>query len=85
MSITANASQVLIQNAVDGAFRGRVMSLYGLTYRAGPSVGALLLGSASTVVGFQWPVILGGLLCLVSIAAVMPKYKRLSTELEKTT
>ncbi|MDG2033391.1 MAG: MFS transporter, partial [Rhodospirillales bacterium] len=84
MAITANASQVLIQNTVDGAFRGRVMSLYGLTYRAGPSVGALVLGSASTVVGFQWPVIMGGVLCLLSIALVIPRYKRLSTELEKT-
>ena len=84
MAITANASQVLIQNTVDGAFRGRVMSLYGLTYRAGPSVGALLLGSASTLVGFQWPVILGGALCLLSIALVIPGYKRLSSELEKT-
>ena len=84
MAITANASQVLIQNTVDGAFRGRVMSLYGLTYRAGPSVGALLLGSASTLVGFQWPVILGGALCLFSIALVIPGYKRLSSELEKT-
>ena len=35
MAITANASQVLIQNTVDGAFRGRVMSLYGLTYWQG--------------------------------------------------
>ncbi len=84
MAITANASQVLIQNSVDGAFRGRVMSLYGLTYRAGPSMGALLLGSASTVAGFQWPVIAGALLCLVSIAFVMPHYKRLSAELEGT-
>ena len=84
MAITANASQILIQNSVDGAFRGRVMSLYGLTYRAGPSMGALLLGSASTVAGFQWPVIAGALLCLVSIAFVMPHYKRLSAELEGT-
>ena len=60
------------------------MSLYGLTYRAGPSMGALLLGSASTVAGFQWPVIAGALLCLVSIAFVMPHYKRLSAELEGT-
>ena len=82
MAITANASQVLIQNTVDGAFRGRVMSLYGLTYRAGPSVGALLLGSASTLVGFQWPVILGGALCLFSIALVIPGYKQLASELE---
>jgi len=82
MAITANASQILIQNSVDGAFRGRVMSLYGLTYRAGPSMGALLLGSASTVFGFQWPVIGGALLCLVAIAVVLPFYKRLSVELE---
>ena len=83
MAITANASQVLIQNSVDGAFRGRVMSLYGLTYRAGPSIGALMLGSATTVIGFQWPVIIGAILCFFSIVAVLPHYKRLSTELEK--
>ena len=53
MAITANASQVLIQNTVDGSFPGTGYEpLYGLT--TGRAVrGALLLGSASTLVGFS--------------------------------
>ena len=53
------AGQVIIQSTVDGAFRGRVMSLWALTMRGGPALGALLLGSLADLIGFQWPLILG--------------------------
>jgi len=81
-SVTGNASLVLVQNAVAGSMRGRVMSLYGLTYRAAPATGALVMGAASTVIGFRVPVIAGAVICLVALALVLPKRRRMATELE---
>ena len=38
--IGGTGTQTLMQHVVDGAMRGRVMSLYGLIHRGGPAVGA---------------------------------------------
>ena len=83
LAITANSSQILIQNKVKGSMRGRVMSIYGLTYRAGPAIGALLMGMASTWAGLQVPVAAGATICLISLIFVLPHYKRLAVELEE--
>jgi len=56
--------QQLLQNGVAGDLRGRVMSLYGMISRGAPAIGAFLMGSASSFVGLQWPVAVGGLFCL---------------------
>lgn len=82
MSISANASQILMQNTVEGAMRGRVMSLYSLTYRAGPALGALLMGGLSIWTGLQIPVALGAGICLVALVMILPHRKRLAAEME---
>lgn len=51
------STQVLIQSTVRGVMRGRVMSFYSMISRAGPAVGAVLVGWASVYVGFEWPII----------------------------
>ena len=84
LAITANSSQILIQNTVDGSMRGRVMSLYSLTYRAGPAMGALLMGGISTWTGLQVPVGGGAIICLIALAIIAPHRKRLASELEGT-
>ena len=56
--------QTLMQNAVDPAMRGRVMSLYGMVGRGAPALGALAMGSLAEAFGFQVPVIAGALVCL---------------------
>ena len=56
-------NQTLIQSAVDPDMRGRVLSLYGLTIRGMPSVGALIMGTAAETVGLQIPVAAGAILC----------------------
>ena len=63
-SATMNGAQILIQNAVEGSMRARVMSLYSFNYRAAPALGAMAMGGASTVVGLQFPVAAGALLLL---------------------
>ena len=64
LTVVGVGEQQLLQNAVSGDLRGRVMSLYGMINRGGPAVGAFLMGAASEFVGLQWPVAVGGVLCL---------------------
>lgn len=64
-------TQTLTQSAVDDALRGRVMSLYGVIFRGGPSFGALIMGALSDHFGLQTPVAVGAAFCfLVSIWAL---------------
>ena len=57
--------QTLLQNAVDPAMRGRVMSLYGMIGRGAPAIGAIVMGSLAEVLGFQAPVLGGAILLLI--------------------
>lgn len=60
MTISGAGTQTLMQNAVEGAVRGRVMSLFGLIFRGAPALGALLLGLLSEVIGLQAALAIGG-------------------------
>jgi MFS family permease len=57
--------QILIQSAVRGDMRGRVMSLWGLVLRGGPALGALVIGSVSTHWGLHVPLIGSAVIFLV--------------------
>ncbi|HEX3861695.1 MAG TPA: MFS transporter [Stellaceae bacterium] len=59
MTITGTGAQTLIQAAVDSRMRGRVMALYGMIFRAGPAVGAVLVGTASEHFGLRLPLAIG--------------------------
>jgi predicted MFS family arabinose efflux permease len=61
--INGSGGQTLVQGAVEGPVRGRVMSLYGMIFRGGPALGALIMGSLSSQVGLRLPVACGALLC----------------------
>jgi predicted MFS family arabinose efflux permease len=71
MSTSGNGSQILIQTAVAGSLRARAMSLYSLTFRGGPAIGALVFGGLSTSFGLQAPVMVGAVICFVIAAAIM--------------
>ncbi len=58
-------NQTLIQAAVDPDFRGRVISLYGITVRGMPAIGALIVGAIAETQGLALPVAGGALLCLL--------------------
>lgn len=64
VALGGTGTQTLMQGVVDGAMRGRVMSLYGVIYRGGPALGALVMGSASDLIGLQAAVAGGGVLAL---------------------
>ena len=65
MITTGIAAQTLIQTVVDPEKRGRVMGLYGVVFRAGPSVNTLLMGWISSFLGLQVTVAIGAGLCLL--------------------
>jgi predicted MFS family arabinose efflux permease len=46
--------------------RGRVLSLFGLIFRGGPALGALVMGAASEIVGLQAPVAAGTIVGLIA-------------------
>lgn len=58
------SSQTLAQRHADDAFLGRVLALYGTLFRAGPAVGALILGFAVDLAGFTWPFAIGSITAL---------------------
>ncbi len=61
------STQTLLQIAVDGNMRGRVLSLYGLIFRGGPALGALVMGTASEFIGLRWPLAIGAALVLLTL------------------
>ncbi|MBK17915.1 MAG: hypothetical protein CMM52_03635 [Rhodospirillaceae bacterium] len=77
-------TQTLMQNAVDGAMRGRVMSLYGMVFRGGPALGALAMGSAAEFVGFQAAMACGAIICLGVFFWLLRRRKTMVANLEMT-
>lgn len=65
MVVGGITSQSLIQNATEPAMLGRVLSLYGLSFRAGPALGAMIMGVASDAMGLRLPVAIGAALCVL--------------------
>lgn len=63
--IVGVAEQTLVQSSVDGAMRGRMLSLYTLIARGFPSIGAMMMGYLASFVGLRWPVFGGAVLCIV--------------------
>ena len=60
-AITGVGAQTLIQAAVDIRMRGRIMALYGMIFRAGPAVGAVLMGTLSEYLGLRLALALGAI------------------------
>ncbi len=75
--------QSLIQNAVDGAMRGRVMSLYGMMTRGGPAFGALIMGALSEFIGLRWSVAGGAALVFMLFLWAWPRRRSMAEALER--
>jgi MFS family permease len=65
MMVLTTSSNMLLQTIVAEEKRGRVMSLYTMTYMGMAPVGSFLAGSAATQIGAPQTVRIGGLCCLV--------------------
>ena len=66
MVVCAVGAQSLIQDAVDSAMRGRVLSLYGLVFRAGVALGSLIIGALAVDFGLPWPIGIAALACVAA-------------------
>ena len=77
-------TQTLTQSAVDDALRGRVMSLYGVIFRGGPSFGALIMGALSDRFGLQAPVAVGAAICFSVSLWALTRRRSLVKHLSKS-
>lgn len=58
VTIAGTGAQILVQHAVPDEKRGRVMSLWGMQFFAGPSLGAWAIGSLASGIGLRWTLLL---------------------------
>ena len=82
MVVNGVGTQILLQLSVESSMRGRVMSLYGLIFRGGPAIGALIMGAASEAVGLRWPLAAGVGLALLATAWIWRRRQRMTAALE---
>ena len=82
LTVSGAGTQTLIQTAVDNAYRGRVLSLYGMVLRAGPAVGALIMGATGDLIGLRWPLLTGCVLCLLVLFWVNQRREQIRASLE---
>lgn len=78
MTVNGVSTQSLLQYACEPAMLGRVLSIYGLSFRAGPALGALLMGAASEWFGLQIPVAVGALVCICAWAWVLRRQRAIA-------
>ena len=83
MTFVGVGEQQLLQNAVSGEVRGRVMSLYGMISRGGPALGAFSMGAATEWIGLQIPVAAGGVCCIILFFWALKKAPEMAKSLEK--
>lgn len=60
------AAQTLVQHAAAPHMRGRVMATYGMIFRGGPALGALIMGVLSSQIGLQLAVGAGAVVCALT-------------------
>jgi predicted MFS family arabinose efflux permease len=83
MTITGTGAQTLIQTVVDVRMSGRVMALYGMIFRAGPAVGAVLMGTLSEYLGLRLALALGAIVSGGFWLATRFQHKRMAAGLER--
>ena len=68
--------QTAVQVNVDEPYRGRVMSIYVLSFFAGTPIGALLGGVTAQLIGLRETIVLFGVLFGVCVVALALRYQR---------
>ena len=82
MVMNGTAGQTLVQSAVAAPMRGRVLGLYGIIFRGGPALGALIMGVLSEWWGLRWPVAGGAILALCFYAWFARRMPEMARSLE---
>ena len=82
ITMAGTSTQVLMQISVDGAVRGRVMSLYGMVHRGVPALGAVIIGVAAEWMGLQAAMIGGGVLTGIVFVVMLRRYGTMVAAIE---
>jgi len=82
MVITGVGAQTLIQAAVEPQMRGRIMALYGMIFRAGPALGAVLMGSLSERFGLRLPLAVGAVVSVAVWTMTWARQRHIAEQLE---
>jgi MFS family permease len=82
MVFNGTAGQTLVQAAVAAPMRGRVLGIYGIIFRGGPALGAVIMGALSEWWGLRWPVAGGALLALAYYAWFWRRLPEMTRALE---
>lgn len=82
MVATGVSMQTLMQMSVDGAMRGRVLSLYGIIFIGGPAAGALIMGTLSEALGLRLPLAAGATLSVAVWLWAWRKRRAIAAALE---
>ncbi|MBN1428755.1 MAG: MFS transporter [Anaerolineae bacterium] len=69
--LVLNVANALVQSLVSEEVRGRVSSIYSMTFFASMPIGSLLLGWLAEAIGEQTAVILNALICLAIAVLVL--------------
>ncbi|MDY0254122.1 MAG: MFS transporter [Tenuifilaceae bacterium] len=75
MIVQYASTNTLIQTIVDDGKRGRVMSLYGMSFLGVTPLGSLLLGTISGSIGVQITLLASSVVCLVAVAIYSRRVK----------
>lgn len=77
ITIGSVASQTLVQNTIDDAMRGRVLSLWAAFTRGAPAVGVLVIGWFSNRYGLMIPNVLAAFCCLAGLLLMVGKRREM--------
>lgn len=75
ITIGSVAGQTLVQNSIDDAMRGRVLSLWAAFTRGAPAVGVLIIGWFANIYGLMWPNVIAALCCFIGLVMLVGKRK----------
>jgi predicted MFS family arabinose efflux permease len=81
--VSGIGAQTLVQSAVETGMRGRIMAIYGMIFRGGPALGALVMGSLSAGFGLRLPVAAGAVCCGFVWLWAWLRQGRIAAELER--
>jgi len=82
MVVTGIGAQTLIQASTERSMAGRVMALYGMIFRAGPALGAVVMGTASVHLGLRLPLAIGAIVSCICWALTLNRRKAIVAALE---
>lgn len=72
----------LMQNAVHGHVRGRVMSMYTVIQQGMPAVGTIMIGGIAEITGLGWPIGVAAACGIALWALMMPRKAAIRDALE---